>query len=170
MARATRRPKGNFDVTYGQLLINHYNDRCFWNMYCFNRSYICFQFRKTHDSFRDLAFVCVCHHFPCCSFAWVSFSPNLLKGKHHLIKNISGFWQDFPGEMFQFCQFGLHSGDHPDSNAFRRLCQERSECSSADSAGQLCGDLGWVSRGTLGPWKSCEKNTGDSFSRLVRNP
>ena len=45
---------------------------------------------------------------------------------------------------------GKTSGDHPDSNnAFRRLCQERSECSSADSAGQLCGDLGWVSRGTL---------------------
>merc|ERR1719401_1279811 len=30
---------------------------------------------------------------------------------------------------------------------FRRLCQKHSECSSADSAGQLCGDLGWVSRG-----------------------
>merc|ERR1712146_596983 len=30
---------------------------------------------------------------------------------------------------------------------FRRLCQQHSECSSADSAGQLCGDLGWVSRG-----------------------
>eukprot|EP00913_Durusdinium_trenchii_P027891 g26151.t1 len=34
---------------------------------------------------------------------------------------------------------------------FRRLCQERSECSSADSAGQLCGDLGWVSRGQSEP-------------------
>jgi len=33
------------------------------------------------------------------------------------------------------------------SEAFRKLCQQRSECSSADNAGKLCGDLGWVSRG-----------------------
>jgi len=31
--------------------------------------------------------------------------------------------------------------------AFRKLCQQHSECSTADNAGQLCGDLGWVSRG-----------------------
>lgn len=31
--------------------------------------------------------------------------------------------------------------------AFRKLCQQQSECSTADNAGQLCGDLGWVSRG-----------------------
>ena len=31
------------------------------------------------------------------------------------------------------------------STAFRKLCQQRSECSSADNAGQLCGDLGWAS-------------------------
>lgn len=31
--------------------------------------------------------------------------------------------------------------------AFRKLCQQHSECSSADNAGQLCGDLGWISRG-----------------------
>lgn len=46
------------------------------------------------------------------------------------------------------------SADHGNgdpSNAFRRLCQERSECSSADSAGLLCGDLGWVSRGQSEP-------------------
>ena len=30
------------------------------------------------------------------------------------------------------------------STAFRKLCQQRSECSSADNAGQLCGDLGWA--------------------------
>eukprot|EP00933_Yihiella_yeosuensis_P045141 TRINITY_DN40463_c0_g1_i1.p1 TRINITY_DN40463_c0_g1~~TRINITY_DN40463_c0_g1_i1.p1 ORF type:complete len:753 (-),score=188.97 TRINITY_DN40463_c0_g1_i1:333-2591(-) len=33
------------------------------------------------------------------------------------------------------------------STAFRKHCQQRSECSTADNAGQLCGDLGWVSRG-----------------------
>jgi len=37
--------------------------------------------------------------------------------------------------------------DTQKSNAFRRLCQLHSECSTADNAGQLCGDLGWISRG-----------------------
>lgn len=32
---------------------------------------------------------------------------------------------------------------------FRKLCQQRSECESADNAGQLCGDLGWISRGQV---------------------
>jgi len=31
--------------------------------------------------------------------------------------------------------------------AFRKLCQQHSECQTADNAGNLCGDLGWVSRG-----------------------
>eukprot|EP00434_Breviolum_minutum_P031180 symbB.v1.2.027575.t1/scaffold2839.1/size69180/5 len=53
--------------------------------------------------------------------------------------------------LLQLLSAGHGQGDHPDSNAFRRLCQERSECSSADSAGQLCGDLGWVSRGQSEP-------------------
>jgi len=35
--------------------------------------------------------------------------------------------------------------------AFRKLCQQCSECSSADNAGQLCGDLGWISRGQAEP-------------------
>ncbi|CAE7370223.1 ESS1 [Symbiodinium sp. CCMP2456] len=46
------------------------------------------------------------------------------------------------------------NGADPDaqrSSAFRKLCQQRSECSSADNAGQLCGDLGWVSRGQCEP-------------------
>lgn len=30
---------------------------------------------------------------------------------------------------------------------FRKLCQQNSECASAENAGQLCGDLGWISRG-----------------------
>ena len=41
----------------------------------------------------------------------------------------------------------LAMDEEQQSSHFRRLCQERSECASADSAGQLCGDLGWVSRG-----------------------
>lgn len=36
-------------------------------------------------------------------------------------------------------------------DAFRKLCQQRSECQSADNAGQLCGDLGWMSRGQAEP-------------------
>jgi len=31
--------------------------------------------------------------------------------------------------------------------SFRKLCQQHSECSTADNAGQLCGDFGWISRG-----------------------
>merc|ERR1712129_83826 len=34
---------------------------------------------------------------------------------------------------------------------FRKRCQMHSECSSADSAGQLSGDLGWISRGQSEP-------------------
>merc|ERR1712060_606880 len=37
--------------------------------------------------------------------------------------------------------------DAKKNTAFRKLCQQHSECSSADNAGQLCGDLGWISRG-----------------------
>ncbi|CAJ1451169.1 unnamed protein product [Effrenium voratum] len=43
------------------------------------------------------------------------------------------------------------TGDEDNRMAFRRLCQLRSECSSAEGAGQLCGDLGWVSRGQSEP-------------------
>eukprot|EP00931_Biecheleriopsis_adriatica_P091977 TRINITY_DN65819_c0_g1_i1.p1 TRINITY_DN65819_c0_g1~~TRINITY_DN65819_c0_g1_i1.p1 ORF type:complete len:729 (-),score=188.42 TRINITY_DN65819_c0_g1_i1:8-2161(-) len=39
------------------------------------------------------------------------------------------------------------NADAQRSDAFRKACQQRSECSSADNAGQLCGDLGWVCRG-----------------------
>eukprot|EP00927_Polykrikos_kofoidii_P066084 TRINITY_DN61743_c0_g1_i1.p1 TRINITY_DN61743_c0_g1~~TRINITY_DN61743_c0_g1_i1.p1 ORF type:complete len:767 (-),score=149.70 TRINITY_DN61743_c0_g1_i1:175-2475(-) len=35
--------------------------------------------------------------------------------------------------------------------AFRKLCHEKSECDSAENAGQLCGDLGWISRGQAEP-------------------
>jgi hypothetical protein len=33
--------------------------------------------------------------------------------------------------------------------SFRKLCQLHSECESADNAGQLCGDIGWISRGQV---------------------
>lgn len=42
---------------------------------------------------------------------------------------------------------GPGASDAEKSAAFRKLCAQRSECSSAENAGQLCGDLGWVSRG-----------------------
>jgi len=49
----------------------------------------------------------------------------------------------------------VEQSKEPDVNkqmvAFRKLCQQHSECGSADNAGQLCGDLGWVSRGQVEP-------------------
>lgn len=50
----------------------------------------------------------------------------------------------------------LYSGPQEDAESrrmveFRKLCQQHSECESANNAGQLCGDLGWVSRGQLEP-------------------
>lgn len=50
-------------------------------------------------------------------------------------------------ELVKLLMEMLAMEEEQQSSHFRRLCQERSECASADSAGQLCGDLGWVSRG-----------------------
>lgn len=44
---------------------------------------------------------------------------------------------------------GAGSNEKEVSAAFRKLCQQHSECSSADNAGTLCGDLGWISRGQV---------------------
>lgn len=50
----------------------------------------------------------------------------------------------------ELLELGAKEGNDPlksTRDPFRRMCQAHSECSSADSGGQLCGELGWVSRG-----------------------
>merc|ERR1712217_986381 len=70
----------------------------------------------------------------------MGISRSLIEAENELIRHLSDLLSmtstGRPGDL-----------EKQRSDAFRKLCQQHSECSSADNAGQLCGDLGWVSRG-----------------------